>query len=142
MKTSISDPWTNGENISPRSVSEEGNYFEDCFVDNKTDETKLPDSEQYLQSLYSKLRAVQGGSSKKDLVNSLTAVKEDCIARLLTDGCKPQSEEESELAANPLVRHIAPHLQALTAGELVQLLKADVLQAVTDEQHDEQPASE
>lgn len=59
-------------------------------------------------------------------------VKEDYIARLITSGCRLETEEETELALNPLIRHIAPHLQALTATELVHLLKADVLQVVTE----------
>lgn len=52
MKTSTCDPWTNGENICQQSAPTEGNYFEDCFVDKETEQqNKLPDSEQYLQSL-------------------------------------------------------------------------------------------
>lgn len=58
-----------------------------------------------------RLRVLQGGKTKKDLVTSLSAAKEDCIARLITSGNKPLSEEEAELVSNPLVRHIAPHLQ-------------------------------
>lgn len=59
----------------------------------------------------SKLRVLQKGTTKKDLVTSLSVAKEDCIARLITSGNTPQSEEEAELASNPLIRHIAPHLQ-------------------------------
>lgn len=59
----------------------------------------------------SRLKVLQGGTSKKDLVTSLSVAKEDCIARLITSGNNPQSEEEAELASNPLIRHIAPHLQ-------------------------------
>lgn len=59
----------------------------------------------------SRLKVLQGGTTKKDLVTSLSVVKEDCIARLIISGNNPQSEEEVELASNPLIRHIAPHLQ-------------------------------
>lgn len=59
----------------------------------------------------SRLKVLQGGSTKKDLVASLSVAKEDCIARLITSGNNPQSEEEAELVSNPLIRHIAPHLQ-------------------------------
>lgn len=37
--------------------------------------------------------------------------KEDSIARLITSGCKLETEEDTELVSNPLIRHIAPHLQ-------------------------------
>lgn len=59
----------------------------------------------------SRLKAIQGGTSKRDLINSLSVAKEDCIARLITDGQNLETAEERELAANPLIRHIAPHLQ-------------------------------
>lgn len=58
-----------------------------------------------------RLKNVKGGSSKKDLVNSLSQVKEDSIARFITSGGRLESEEEDLLAANPLIRHITPHLQ-------------------------------
>lgn len=61
--------------------------------------------------LDSRLRVLQGGTTKKDLITSLSVAKEDSIARLITSGNNPQSEEEAELASNPLIRHIAPHLQ-------------------------------
>lgn len=61
--------------------------------------------------LDSRLKSVKGGTSKKDLINSLSEVKEDCIARLVTNGQRFESEEEAMLAANPVIRHIAPHLQ-------------------------------
>ncbi|XP_024937762.1 rho-related protein racH isoform X1 [Cephus cinctus] len=134
MKTAISDPWNSGAEVNV--TLECNNRFEDCFVEDYSDPSKLPDSKQYLERLYSKLKVVQGGTTKKDLVNSLAVVKEESIARFITAGHKFESEEEAELISNPLIRHIAPHLQALTASELIQLLKADVLQAVTDEQND------
>ena len=59
----------------------------------------------------SRLKNVKGGTSKKDLINSLSNVKEDCIARLITNRQSFETEEEALLAANPVIRHIAPHLQ-------------------------------
>ncbi|XP_029157422.1 uncharacterized protein LOC114929884 [Nylanderia fulva] len=130
MKTDTNDPWC-GSAVQP-SVNDDtpNDRFEDSFLDK--DHQRLSDSEQYLQKLYSRLKVLQGGTTKKDLVTSLSVAKEDCIARLITSGNNPQSEEEAELASNPLIRHIAPHLQALTASELIHLLKADVLQATTE----------
>ncbi|KAG7214115.1 hypothetical protein KM043_001473 [Ampulex compressa] len=128
MKTDTVDPWS-GADVA---VAVGKNCFEDSFVSVDTGHEKLSDSEQYLQKLYTRLKRVQGGTSKKDLVNSLSEAKEDCIARLITSDCNIKTEEEAELVSNPLIRHIAPHLQALTATELIHLLKADVLQVVAD----------
>ncbi|XP_076753614.1 uncharacterized protein LOC143425047 [Xylocopa sonorina] len=137
MKTDICDPWcaTNTTEISDDKCR---NCFEDSFVD-LSNHTKLADSEEYLTKLYSRLKNLQKGTSKKDLVSSLSVAKEDSIARLITSECKFETEEEIELASNPLIRHIVPHLQALTATELVHLLKADVLQLINEsEQQEEQ----
>ncbi|XP_012226556.1 uncharacterized protein [Linepithema humile] len=133
MKPDISDPWCGtGARTLINDDNAPNDRFEDSFLDNNIDHRRLSDSEQYLQKLYSRLKVLQGGTTKKDLVTSLSVAKEDCIARLITSGNVPQSEEEAELASNPLIRHIAPHLQALTASELVHLLKADVLQATIE----------
>lgn len=68
------------------------------------------------------MKVLQGGTTKRDLVTSLSVAKEDCIARLITSGNVPQSEEEAELASNPLIRHIAPHLQVNTCQEYINML--------------------
>lgn len=138
MKTSASDPWRGAR--TETAVNEEddspNDRFEDSFVDKDVNHRRLSDSEQYLQKLCespcfvfsscvyflarfadpysttdSRLKVLQGGTARKDLVTSLSAAKEDCIARLITSGNNPQSEEEAEVASNPLIRHIAPHLQ-------------------------------
>ncbi|XP_015116358.1 uncharacterized protein LOC107040678 [Diachasma alloeum] len=137
MKTLTMDPWGSGPEVP---ASEASTSFEDSFVTAQADVMRLDDSDQYLQRLYSRLRQVQGGTSKKDLVNSLSQVKEDTIARLITSGRRLDPEEEAILGTNPLLRHITPHLQALTASELVHLLKADVLQSSTDEQQEGESA--
>ncbi|XP_032676660.1 uncharacterized protein LOC116846653 [Odontomachus brunneus] len=137
MKTEISDPWRRVDTRTVVTDDEPNDRFEDSFLDKNFDHNRLSDSEQYLQKLYSRLKVLQGGTTKKDLVTSLSIVKEDCIARLIISGNNPQSEEEIELASNPLIRHIAPHLQALTASELVHLLKADVLQVTTEAEQEQ-----
>ncbi|TGZ50916.1 hypothetical protein DBV15_11901, partial [Temnothorax longispinosus] len=115
MKTNVSDPWRG--TLAETTVDNDdspNDRFEDSFLDAKISHRthrRLSDSEQYLQKLYSRLKVLQGGTTKKDLVTSLSVAKEDCIARLITSGNNPQSEEEAELASNPLIRHIAPHLQ-------------------------------
>ncbi|XP_018302550.1 uncharacterized protein [Mycetomoellerius zeteki] len=152
MKTDASDPWRGTRAEAAIDDDTPNDRFEDSFLDeDRPSHRRLSDSEQYLQKLYSRLKVLQGGTTKKDLVRSLSVAKEDCIARLITSGNNPQSEEEAELASNPLVRHIAPHLQALTASELVHLLKADILQTTiqaeqeqdnTEELQTNQPSTE
>lgn len=139
MKTDIVDPWcrVDAEGISDQKT---GDCFEDSFVEGGAGHGKLADSEEYLEKLYSRLKNLQGGTSKKDLVNSLSAAKEDCLARLITSKQNIEIEEEAELVSNPLIRHIAPHLQALSASELVHLLKADVLQVVTEAGQEDETA--
>lgn len=131
MKTDIADPWCKPD-ASQIDDDRCKNFFEDSFVENQSENNKLADSEEYLAKLYSRLRNLQKGTSKKDLVSSLSMQKEDSLASFITSECKFETEEEIELASNPLIRHIAPHLQALTASELVHLLKADVLQVVNE----------
>ncbi|XP_014218772.1 uncharacterized protein LOC106647036 [Copidosoma floridanum] len=150
MRTTTSDPWSlslASREICENGVSSDDNCsFEDSFVStssisvvasntrNSEDLPRLPDSEQYLARLDSRLKAIKRGTSKRDLINSLSVAKEDCIARLIKAGEGLEKPEEIELAANPIIRHIAPHLQALTANELVHLLKADALEAAVNEQ--------
>lgn len=137
MKTDITDPWCG---IVAPEIKDNicNNHFEDSFVEYKSEHMKLADSEEYLEKLYSRLKNLEKRTSKKDLVTSLAVAKEDYIARLITSGCRLETEEEVELASNPLIRHIAPHLQALTSSELVHLLKADVLQVVTETEQSEE----
>ena len=134
MKTDIPDPWC-GTDTSEIDADNSKNYFEDSFVESK--HTKLADSEEYLEKLYSRLRSLKKGTSKKDLVTSLSVIREDTIARLITNECKLESEKDTELVSNPFIRHIAPHLEAVTVSELIHLLKADVLQEVTESEQED-----
>lgn len=134
MKTNAGDPWRGTHAETTVDGDDAPNdRFEDSFLDESAGHRRLSDSEQYLQKLCksspvrhfflfhkfansysmidSRLKILQGRTARKDLVTSLSAAKEDCIARLITSGNNPQSEEEAELASNPLIRHIAPHLQ-------------------------------
>ncbi|XP_031845793.1 sepiapterin reductase isoform X2 [Nomia melanderi] len=137
MKTDIIDPWCG---IETPEINDNKcvDHFEDSFVECQSEHLKLADSEEYLKKLYTKLRNLQKGTSKKDLITSLVEVKEDCIARLITSGYKLELEEETELTSNPLIRHIAPHLQALTTSESTHLLKADILQVITENEQEKE----
>lgn len=135
MKTVIADPWCATDSFAT-SNNQRSESFEDSFVQDRSAQHKLSDHEEYLEKLYSRLKNLQGGTTKKDLVASLSSAKEDCIARLISSNRLLESEE-AELASNPLIRHIAPHLQAIAASELVYLLKADVLQVTTESQRED-----
>ncbi|XP_033338652.1 uncharacterized protein LOC117227487 [Megalopta genalis] len=137
MKTDIADPWcgTDARDIDSNKCIDN---FEDSFVEYQSEHSKLADSDEYLKKLYARLNSLQKGTSKKDLITSLVEVKEDCIARLITSGYKLESEEETELASNPLIRHIAPHLQAITTSESIHLLKADILQIILETEQEKE----
>ncbi|KAL7307886.1 hypothetical protein TKK_0000202 [Trichogramma kaykai] len=85
---------------------------------------------------------VDGGTSKRDLIDLPSVSREKCIARLITNGHNLETQEAEELAANPLTRPTAPHLQALIITELVHSLKADHLQQVLEEQDTQAPKIE
>ncbi|KAL0822040.1 hypothetical protein ABMA28_005412 [Loxostege sticticalis] len=72
------DPW--GCKVeSSVAVSE----FEDNFKPSQ-ESTKLADSAEYLAVLERKLQVVR---SKNKVLENLSAYREDCINRLLRDGC-------------------------------------------------------
>ena len=81
--------------------------------------------------------------SKKDLVQSLEEKHKSCLLRLVSEGTSnPVTQEDLDLdtpinsnhPAHSLLRHIAPERQAITLGELVELLKADQLAQVLSEE--------
>ncbi|KAJ0174450.1 hypothetical protein K1T71_009558 [Dendrolimus kikuchii] len=72
------DPWGNGK-ASIAAVTQ----FEDNFEPAKEFE-KLADSDEYLAVLERKLKAVR---SKNKVVENLSAYREDCLNRLMRDGC-------------------------------------------------------
>ncbi|XP_078050586.1 uncharacterized protein LOC144477043 [Augochlora pura] len=139
MKTDIADPWC-GTDAREIDDNKSIDNFEDSFVEYQSEHSKLADSEEYLNKLYARLNSLQKGTSKKDLITSLVEAKEDCIARLMTSGYKLESEEETELVLNPLIRHIAPHLQAINTSESIHLLKADMLQIILETEQENETA--
>ena len=83
----------------------------------------------------SKLRQKPSKNSlqeKRDLLISLSGTREGHIERLLNLPEASQLEfEDSDISSDSLtsslIRHIAPHRQAVTTGELIELLKDDQL---------------
>ncbi len=82
-----------------------------------------------------KLNSLQKGGRKgptaESILRSLGQTKESCMIKLLSNSVEKLSTEEEifeELKVNPVLKKLAPEKQALTAEELVHLLKADQLE--------------
>ena len=79
-------------------------------------------------------------AEKRDLLLSLSGAREGHIERLLNnqlaDSISYEDDYEQPLDnfTSTLVRHVTPHLQAVNAGELIELLKADQLEIVNCEE--------
>ncbi|RZF36758.1 hypothetical protein LSTR_LSTR005071 [Laodelphax striatellus] len=129
------DPWlVDSVHVdTTRSVDSE-RKFEDNFVIGRE---RLPDSEQYLASLESKLKKLKSTNSKKagkDLLSSLEDSKKSCMYRLISGEVGNLTDQDINLdapidlnsTAAWLKSHVNPE-QALTVGELVELIKADYL---------------
>ncbi|KAJ4444608.1 hypothetical protein ANN_06404 [Periplaneta americana] len=130
------DPWLSSDSGS----KEETTTLK--FEDNFEPSDRLPDSVQYLASLEKKLARLKEKQSKKDLVQSLEEKHKSCMLRLVSEGNNTSVTQEdldldapisSSHPAHALLRHIAPERQAITLGELVELLKADQLAEILAE---------
>ena len=70
----------------------------------------------------------------------MAGAREGHIDRFLNStesgGIEPNNFEDpvEESITGTVIRHIAPHLQAVTSGELIHLLKADQLQETSSEE--------
>ncbi|CAG0922274.1 unnamed protein product [Notodromas monacha] len=101
----------------------------------------LPDKTEYLAKLETKLakmRADSSGSQQKRrraLLDALSASRSDHVTRFLEDDEFRVSGScdsiDADSTASRLLRIVAPERLALTTEELVALLKADELDAVT-----------
>ncbi|PSN52687.1 hypothetical protein C0J52_06033 [Blattella germanica] len=132
------DPWQNTKTSQREENSDLTLKFEDDFEPSY----RLPDSVEYLASLEKKLAKLKEKQSKKDLVQSLEEKHKSCMLRLVSDGnASSVTQEDLDLdapinsnhPAHALLRHIAPERQAITLGELVELLKADQLAEILAE---------
>jgi len=134
------------------SAPEEGSHtFKDTFADNFCDTSdkitfeKLPDSDEYLKLLESKLHKLTGKSQHREeskkirqsLVEDLSRTREDTLANLVTNCCDINNAEseinidlEQSLVVNPVIRRLLPE-QPLTAGERVVLTQADHLEILS-----------
>ncbi|XP_002073354.3 uncharacterized protein LOC6650636 [Drosophila willistoni] len=98
----------------------------------------LPDSANYLQLLERKLAKVQKGSK---LLDSLQEKRQDCMRLLLASSngsalIEEQLELDTPIESGRLQRHLLPH-QALTVGELVNIVKHDALEEQQEHSEEE-----
>lgn len=100
-----------------------------------------------LEKRLSKLQkktSVSSGAEKRDLLFSLAGTREGHIDRFLNSQLQGELAVDNfdspveESLTGTVTRHVAPHLQAVTTGELVHLLKADQLQETSSEQATEE----
>ena len=161
------DPWSVVEAASKdesvvNSAPEEGSHtFKDTFADNFCDKgdkiifEKLPDSDEYLKLLESKLHKLTGRSQqieetkriRQTLVQDLSRTKEDTLANLLANSCDINNAEseinidlEQSVIVNPVIRRLLPD-QPLTAGERVFLTRADHLEILSGNTESEENSS-
>lgn len=90
----------------------------------------------YTEKKLSKLQKKSSTSSRaetRDLLLSLAGARDGHIDRFLNSQLQGEVASENidnpveETLTNTVIRHVAPHLQAVTTGELIHLLKADHL---------------
>ena len=143
------DPWVSSaaaETQKPDSVDSglPTAAFENNFVSNTSEKVifeRLPDSEEYLKKLESKLEKLTSTGRKyseeskkfrQTLVEDLSKVREDTLANFVTncDSEDGQSGAEIDLersvSVNPVIRRLVPE-QPITVGEQVVLTHADKL---------------
>lgn len=153
------DPWSSNEEsrIAEESRSEnvQGKLeFEDNFV---IKNQRLPDSTEYLAILEHKLAKIKKGAAgdskaeKQELIQSLEASRESCMYRLITSSNTALSSSFTEVdieldtPTNVTTKWIKSHVnpeQALTVGELMQLVKADYLAKQSEESSgDKEPSA-
>ncbi|XP_059616070.1 uncharacterized protein LOC132261308 [Phlebotomus argentipes] len=145
------NPWLESESqkssdFQSDSTTEIG--FEDNF---QPKSERLPDSQEYLDRLESKLRRI-----KKDpnVLRQLAEKREACLQSLLVDcGDGVQANREIDLnldapvnstdfrAAQEIARFLRPE-QALSVGEVVHLVKHDQLQVESEEEEQQQQPKE
>lgn len=89
----------------------------------------------------SKLERLKTKRKGKDIVKSLEERNKSSMMNFLSNGNQSVVDDEDFILdtpvgnSHPIMRYVAPDKQALTLGELVELLKADHLAQVL-EQHD------
>lgn len=154
------DPWgvfsSTSRDQSGGDTLDQSERGKDTFSDNFCDKSdqitfeRLPDSQEYLALLESKLQKINSSNTKQKqveesrkirqtLVQDLAKVREDTLANLVTS-CDNYNAINSEadidldqnIAINPVIRRLVPE-QPLTVGEQVVLTQADQLEKQSSE---------
>ncbi|XP_055906382.1 uncharacterized protein LOC129941708 [Eupeodes corollae] len=103
-----------------------------------TEHSRLPDSEDYLQSLEKKLKKIK---KNPKILEALSEKRAECLRNLLEDNLFINKDETLELdapissgdsAVQELYRHHIQPVQALSVGEIVHIVKYDQLEAEED----------
>ena len=151
------DPWESSETEGIKVKLAEGSEATSVegFTDNFSEQScppvlfeKLPDSEEYIKLLESKLKKITDTSGKKteaeskkvrqNLVADLSKIREDTLAHLLT-GCDISTVDsddidlDTSLTVNPVIRRLVPE-QAISPAEQIVLTTADHLEKQTEEE--------
>jgi len=150
------DPWAGSAELGhlpPPELSFENSFVQASETPSLSREEisfeKLPDSDNYLQSLESKLERLGGRRTshssvsrsrpceERVLIQDLSNAREAAIAQLLNtigDGVQ-DAELDQVVDSNYLVRRLVPQ-QPVNVGEQVELTKADQLEQKNQESSD------
>ncbi|XP_054287713.1 uncharacterized protein LOC129003443 [Macrosteles quadrilineatus] len=139
------DPWSSSTKVQ-ENTSEE---FEDNFAEINTIE-KLPDSDAYLASLEKKLARIKSGKGNKktegkELLKSLEESNDSCMYRLISGDSYSITDQDLQLDTPTNLRLSSKWLnpeQALTVGELVELVNADYLAQASCDNNSEDKTEE
>jgi len=122
------DPWLE---INDKETSETTldvfTSFEDNFTNqNSTEFNKLPDSDQYLAILESKLERIK---NDPNILSQLSKKREACINQLLQSDQQYKEDSELDENINPssVLKFIAPQKIGLNQGEIVDFIQYDQL---------------
>ena len=125
----MSNPW--GNQTEQTSTPSQDQSFQDNFVD------KLPDSQEYLTKLETKLTKLQ----KKSISQQLSLKRSDEARRMLdSNAAAIELFEDADVEENSAItRRLFPEKQALTMSEIAKLLESDALAKATEQDLEVKP---
>ena len=131
---SDSDPWgsSTSNSINDNDIVQDNQGFADNFND------KLPDHEEYLNRLESKLNNLK---KKSSIAQELRNRRSDEARRMLdASAAAVELYEDSDLTENSAMnRRLFPEKQALTLSEIAKLLENDTLAEEVNKSEVEEP---
>ena len=130
---SDSDPWgSSTSNSIDNNIVQDNQGFADNFND------KLPDHEEYLNRLESKLNNLK---KKSSIAQELRNRRSDEARRMLdASAAAVELYEDSDLTENSAMnRRLFPEKQALTLSEIAKLLENDTLAQEVNKSEVEEP---